>query len=240
MLEKSTNELKHIAIIMDGNGRWAKSKFMPRIFGHKKAVSNVNNVIEFCVKNNIEELTLFAFGRENWNRPKTEVDTLMDLFYETLKKQKNKLINNNVKLSIVGDKTRLNQKLLSKIYDLQDLTLKNKGLKLNIAIDYSGQWDIVSATRKIFKDFSKNKRDIQNLTEQQFSSYLCNEISNIDLMIRTSGESRLSNFMLWQLAYSELYFTEVMWPDFGEKEILLAIDYFFSRQRRFGKISEQL
>ncbi|MGQ4002058.1 polyprenyl diphosphate synthase [Francisellaceae bacterium CB299] len=234
------NLLKHIAIIMDGNGRWAKSRFKPRIFGHRNSIKSVDAVIEYCVENSIEILTLFAFGRDNWSRPEAEVADLMELFYKTLDDKTPKLHKNNVRLKVVGDKSRLSQKLLQKIYDSESFTAGNTGMELRLAVDYAGKWDILQAVKRLISECDFSKDDAKNLKEEDIASKLLAGIAPIDLMIRTSGEVRLSDFMLWQLAYAEMYFTDVMWPDFSKKEMQKAVDCFYRRQRRFGKSSEQI
>jgi len=228
--------LKHIAIIMDGNGRWAKSRFMPRIFGHRSSISQVDSSIEYCVENDIKILTLFAFGRDNWVRPKDEVDGLMDLFYKTLDSKSSKLNKNNVKLKVIGDRARLSTKLLEKIVEVESLTNDNSGLELRLAIDYAGCWDILQAVKNIVKEYVHDIAKIDDLSEQDFEKHLVSRGLPIDLLIRTSGEVRLSDFMLWHIAYAEMYFTDIMWPDFSKKELQKAVDCFYSRQRRFGKI----
>jgi undecaprenyl diphosphate synthase len=232
------NLLKHIAIIMDGNGRWAKSRFKPRIFGHRNSIKSVDSVIEYCIENSIEILTLFAFGRDNWSRPQSEVADLMELFCKTLDDKTPKLHKNNVRLKVVGDRSRLSQKLLLKINDSESFTANNTGMELRLAVDYAGRWDILQAVRKLIKDGVFNKDNIETLTEENIEVNLLAGTAPIDLMIRTSGEIRLSDFMLWQLAYAEMYFTDTMWPDFSKKEMQGAVDYFYTRQRRFGKSNE--
>ncbi|MED7819632.1 MULTISPECIES: polyprenyl diphosphate synthase [unclassified Francisella] len=240
MILAKKNVLRHIAIIMDGNGRWAKSRLKPRIFGHRNAISSVDASIEYCAENGIEVLTLFAFGRDNWLRPAQEVEDLMDLFCKTLKDKTPKLHKNNISLKVVGDKSRLSSKLLSIIAESESLTSQNTGLELRLAVDYAGRWDIVEATKAIVADVQKEKILQADITEQKFGQYLLAGQIPVDLLIRTSGEVRLSDFMLWQLAYAEMYFTDVMWPDFSKKELAKAVEYFYSRQRRFGKSGEQI
>ena len=236
----SNNAIKHIAIIMDGNGRWAKSRLKPRIFGHRSSISSVDAAIEYCVSNKIEVLTLFAFGRDNWSRPKKEVDDLMNLFYKTLNDKLPKLNKNNVVLTVIGDRTRLSSKLLGKIEECEDVTADNTGLKLRLAVDFSGKWDIVETVKKIAENVQKGDISLDDIDENLFADNIGAGKIDVDLLIRTSGEVRLSYFMLWQVAYSEMYFTESMWPDFSQKEMQKAVDYFYSRQRRFGKSGEQI
>ncbi|QIW09361.1 polyprenyl diphosphate synthase [Francisella sp. LA112445] len=240
MISAKKNTLRHIAIIMDGNGRWAKSRLKPRIFGHRNAISSVDASIEYCAENNIEVLTLFAFGRDNWLRPAQEVEDLMDLFCKTLKDKAPKLHKNNISLKVVGDKTRLSSKLLGIISETESLTSQNTGLQLRLAVDYAGRWDIVQAVKAVVDDVKDQKVLSSDITEQMFGEYLTAGNVPVDLLIRTSGEVRLSDFMIWQLAYAEMYFTDVMWPDFSKKELDKAVEYFYSRQRRFGKSGEQI
>lgn len=240
MSKAEENSLKHIAIIMDGNGRWAKSRLKPRIFGHRNAIKSVDAAIEYCAENSIKRLTLFAFGRDNWSRPKDEVDDLMRLFAKTLSDKAPKLHNNNIKLNVVGDKSRLSQELLAKIVESEELTSDNTGLNLRLAVDYAGSWDILQAVQKIIAEGSIDKHNADTLTQEQFQSYLLAGEIPVDLLIRTSGEVRLSDFMLWQVAYAEMYFTDVMWPDFTKKEMQKAVDCFYKRQRRFGMSGEQV
>ncbi|MED7788374.1 polyprenyl diphosphate synthase [Francisella sp. 19X1-34] len=240
MISAKNNTLRHIAIIMDGNGRWAKSRLKPRIFGHRSAISSVDASIEYCAENNIGVLTLFAFGRDNWLRPAQEVEGLMDLFCKTLKDKAPKLHKNNISLKVVGDKTRLSSKLLNITSETESLTAQNTGLQLRLAVDYAGRWDIVQAVKAVVSDVQNQKLVSDDVTEQMFGEYLTAGSEPVDLLIRTSGEVRLSDFMLWQLAYAEMYFTNVMWPDFSKKELDKAVEYFYSRQRRFGKSGEQL
>ncbi|APC90949.1 MULTISPECIES: polyprenyl diphosphate synthase [Francisella] len=240
MTSAKENILRHLAIIMDGNGRWAKSKLKPRIFGHRNSISSVDASIEYCVEKNIEMLTLFAFGRDNWLRPAQEVADLMDLFYKTLKDKTPKLHDNNIVLNVVGDRTRLSGKLINIIEYSESLTKANTGLKLRLAVDYAGRWDIVEAAKAIARDVSAGRLSLDGVDQQGFSKYLIGGDVPIDLLIRTSGEVRLSDFMLWQLAYAEMYFTDTMWPDFSKQELNKAVEYFYSRQRRFGKSGEQI
>lgn len=226
----------HVAIIMDGNGRWAKKRLLPRVAGHAKGVKRVKEMVEHCSTLGIKYLTLFAFGRENWQRPKDEVSFLMNLLSEQITKEFYKLHEQNVKIRFVGDKTRLSVAIAEQIKDIENLTCNNQKLHLNIALDYSGTFDIVQAVNKIIES-----KPTEEITEEIFSKYLLTYPDpNPDLLIRTSGESRLSNFTLWQLAYSECYFTTKLWPDFDKKALDNAIEWFNSRERRFGKISEQL
>lgn len=226
----------HIAIIMDGNGRWAKKRLLPRVAGHARGVKRVREVVEHCVELNVPYLTLFAFGRENWKRPAEEVSFLMNLLIEHLGKEFLHLHENDVKIRFIGDRSRLEQIICDKIDFIEKLTRNNKKLNLNIAVDYSGSYDIVQAFNAIIAD-GKQK----NITEEVLEKYLLTYPDPApDLFIRTSGEMRVSNFMLWQIAYTEMYFTHKLWPDFNKKALDEAIRWFNTRERRYGMISEQL
>ena len=227
---------KHVAIIMDGNGRWAKKRLLPRATGHAKGVVRVKQIVEHCAFIGIRYLTLFAFGRDNWERPQEEVSFLMNLLSEQLSKEFYKLHEKNVKIRFIGDKLRLPKALSNKIKDIELLTVNNTKLNLNIAVDYSGTYDIVQAVNRIILD-----KPHQEVTEETFNQYILSYPDpSPDLLIRTSGEYRLSNFILWQLAYTECYFTNQLWPDFDKKSLENAVEWFNSRERRFGKTSEQL
>ncbi|MEW4982440.1 MAG: polyprenyl diphosphate synthase [Cycloclasticus sp.] len=229
---------KHIAIIMDGNGRWATQQNKPRTFGHKAGVDALKATIEACASYGIEVLTVFAFSSENWQRPAKEVSVLMDLFMLTLKSQAKRLHKNNIRLKIIGDKTRFSASLQSKINDVESLTRDNTGLTLVIAANYGGQWDIQQATLRMLEHALNEDLLVSDLELEDYLS--TSGIPDPDLFIRTGGEKRISNFLLWQIAYSELYFTDTLWPDFGKDALDLAIKYFSSRQRRFGQTGEQI
>lgn len=232
---------RHIAIIMDGNGRWAKQRHLPRVLGHQEGVKAVRKVIKLCGEIGIEVLTLFAFSSENWQRPEQEVNYLMTLFLNTLKNEIDKLAKNNVQLRMVGNLERFNQPLREWIEKSQALTAKNTGLQLIIAVNYSGQWDIVQAAQKIINQLKSGTLETEILTREIFANYLSlADLPGVDLLIRTSGEYRISNFLLWQLAYTELYFTDTLWPDFDEQELNKALHFYAQRERRFGCTSEQL
>ncbi|TLY47868.1 MAG: isoprenyl transferase [Gammaproteobacteria bacterium] len=232
---------RHIAIIMDGNGRWAKHRHLPRVLGHQEGVKAVRKVIKLCGEMGIEALTLFAFSSENWQRPEQEVNYLMTLFLNTLQSEIDKLAKNNVKLRMVGHLESFNQPLREWIDKSQALTAENTGLQLVIAVNYSGQWDIVQAAQKMVDQVKTGELKVEVLTREIFANYLSlADLPAVDLLIRTSGEYRISNFLLWQLAYTELYFTDVLWPDFDEQELNKALDFYRKRERRFGCISEQL
>ena len=228
---------QHIAIIMDGNGRWAKKRLLPRISGHRRGLETVKMVITQCQKLNIPFLTLFAFSTENWLRPTQEVDFLMSLFQDSIKKESSSLIKNNIRFKLIGDRKPFPKKLIDKIKELESLSEENTGLTLSVAINYGGRWDIVNAVNKYrkknhFKKPFTQKNLIQNLS--------LNFAPDPDLLIRTGGEKRISNFLIWQFSYTELYFTETLWPDFNEKAFTSALIEFQKRERRYGKTSEQL
>lgn len=232
---------KHVAIIMDGNGRWAKSKGKIRTFGHKAGVESVRAAVSFARKNGIESLTLFAFSSENWNRPAEEVSVLMDLFNFVLNSEAKKLNKNDVKLKIIGDKSGFDDKLVKKINKAEELTKHNTSLILNIAANYGGRWDIVDTAKKLASEVKDGKLAVDDIDESKFDQLNClSEQAELDLLIRTGGERRISNFLLWQCAYAELYFTPTLWPDFDEKAFQLAVDDFSERQRRFGLTGEQV
>ena len=226
---------EHIAIIMDGNGRWAKIRHENSIQGHIKAKKSVRESIEFCVEKKIKYLTLFAFSTENWKRPKLEVQALMNLLNNVISDELNTLKNQNIKLKVIGDLSPLPKKTKESLELAINETSKNKGLCLILAINYSGKWDIFNATKKILE--TKQKLDLANFNEKVFEKNLSTyNIPDPELIIRTSGEERISNFYLWQAAYSELYFTDILWPDFNKNELNNAIFEFKNRNRRFGKL----
>ncbi len=232
---------RHIAIIMDGNGRWAKKRLLPRIAGHKAGVDAVHNVVKYCVEKKIQVLTLFAFSSENWRRPVQEVDYLMSLFHTMLEREINKLHKQNIQLRILGDKLRFDEKLRQQITHAEQLTRQNTGLKLIIAANYGGQWDICEAVRAIAVNVKNNLLAPDDISPAMIESHLSTaDLPLPDLLIRTSGEQRVSNFLLWQLAYAEFYFTEVLWPDFTAEECDKAVAFYMNRERRFGATSEQL
>ncbi len=230
---------KHIGIIMDGNGRWAKKRLLPRFIGHQKGLSAVKRVVSHCSELGIEALTLFAFSTENWKRPKDEVNKLMGLFLKALQKEVQKLSENNVQLRIIGDRTAFNDEIQKHIALAEESTKNNTGLLLTIAANYGGRADIVDAVKQW--QLANPKKPISELTEDAVGQFIAlSDVSEPDLLIRTGGEQRISNFLIWQMAYAELYFTDVLWPDFGEKEIDEAILSFSKRERRFGQTSEQV
>lgn len=230
---------KHIAIIMDGNGRWAKQRHFPRFIGHQKGLNAVKRVVSYCSEIGVEALTLFAFSTENWKRPSDEVNKLMGLFLKALQKEVSKLSENNVQLRIIGDKSAFSEDIQAYIKKAEAQTASNTGLVLNIAANYGGRADIISAVKAWHA--AHPEKQVSELTEAALTPYLAAaDIAQPDLLIRTGGEQRISNFLIWQVAYAELYFTPALWPDFGEKEIDLAIESYANRERRFGKTSEQV
>lgn len=229
---------RHIAIIMDGNGRWAKKRFMPRIAGHKRGVETVRNTVKACSELGVEYLTLFAFSSENWRRPAEEVSFLMQLFMLALEQEVAKLHKNNIRLKIIGDRSRFDGKLVEMIDRAESLTRNNTGLTLTIAANYGGRWDLVQAARRMLE---ANPGLAPTFREEDLEPYLSTSYApEPDLFIRTGGEQRISNFLLWQLAYAELYFTDTLWPDFNTLALKRAIKSFQQRERRFGRTSEQL
>lgn len=232
---------RHIAIIMDGNGRWAKQRFMPRIAGHRAGVEAARKVVKACAKQQIEVISLFAFSSENWRRPPQEVSSLMEIFITGLEREISMLHENNIQLRFIGDRTRFSEKLTRKIQESEALTANNTGMVLIIAVDYGGQWDIFQAARKMVQEVEAGKLTSSELTPKHLAQHLSfADLPDPDLFIRTSGELRISNFMLWQLAYAELYFTDTLWPDFNADELEKALAHFSGRERRYGLSSEQL
>jgi len=235
------NVPKHIAIIMDGNGRWAKERGLPRIAGHREGINSVREITRICGEIGVKYLTLFTFSTENWNRPKKEVKALMTLLLSTIKKEIKELHKNNVKFSIIGDISILPERTEKGIKEGIELTSNNSGLNLILALNYGSRQEILSAVNNIISDINKKDIEIDSIDENIFSSYLyTNNFPDPDLLIRTSGELRISNFLLWQSAYTEMYLTDTYWPSFRENELFQAIFDFQNRERRFGKTSEQL
>jgi undecaprenyl diphosphate synthase len=231
----------HIAIIMDGNGRWAKEKGKDRIFGHYEGVISVRSAVEACMEASVKYLTLYAFSTENWNRPKLEVDALMELLVSTLHTEMASLHKNGVRLHVIGNFESLPAICQQQLQNAIDLTVNNTSLNLVLALSYSAKWEIALATKTIAQDVKSGKLDIDDINEDLISQYLNTaHLPDPELMIRTSGECRISNFLLYQLAYAELYFTDVHWPDFRKEHLFQAIINFQNRERRFGKISEQI
>ena len=232
---------RHIAVIMDGNGRWAKKKGAARIFGHRSAVKSVHEVTETCAELGVEYLTLYAFSTENWGRPQEEIDGLMELLVSTIRKETKTLQKNNVRLSTIGFTDQLPVNCQMELKASIDETKYNDGLNLILALSYSGRSEIVEGVKKLIQDVKSGNVDENNINQEMLSHYLFTKnIPDPELLIRTSGEMRVSNFLLWQIAYAELFFTERLWPDFRKNDLYEAIIAFQKRERRFGKISEQL
>ncbi|HRW98744.1 MAG TPA: isoprenyl transferase [Cyclobacteriaceae bacterium] len=232
---------KHIAVIMDGNGRWAKNKGAARIFGHRNAIQAVKDVTEGCGELGIKYLTLYAFSTENWGRPKEEVDGLMELLVNTLKKEINSLHENQVKLKTIGDIGHLPKLCQDNLKEAIEATSHNSGLTLILALSYSGRWEIVEATKVIAQELKDGKISQADINEEFFSKYLKTKgIPDPELLIRTSGEMRISNFLLWQIAYTEMYITKTLWPDFRKETLYEAICEYQARDRRFGKVMESI
>ncbi len=232
---------RHIAIIMDGNGRWAKRRGLPRIAGHREGVNSVRDVVEACGQLGVEFLTLYAFSTENWKRPKDEVSMLMRLLLKALRDERDRLHQNEVRLRAIGDIAALPQDVQDELLDAIEMMRHNTGLTLILALSYSGRWDVTQAARRMVEDAAEGRLAPHQVTEQTFSSYLSTrEYPEPDLLIRTSGELRISNFLLWQLAYSEFYVTEEFWPSFRRKNLYAAVAEFQRRERRFGLVSEQV
>lgn len=226
---------------MDGNGRWAKKRYMPRTLGHKAGIQSARKIITHAAKSGIEVLTLFAFSSENWRRPGEEVDYILNLFFTALEKDIKELHKNNVQFRLIGDVAGFGEKLQQRISAAEELTRDNSGLKLVIAANYGGQWDLTQACRQIASQVAAGKLTAEQISEQLIAEHLTlADLPDPDLFIRTSGEQRISNFYLWQLAYSELYFSEQLWPDFDEAAFDQALTFFSNRQRRFGHTGEQL
>jgi len=231
----------HIAIIMDGNGRWAKQRGLPRIAGHKEGVESVRDVVEASGQLGIKYLTLYAFSTENWKRPKEEVSMLMRLLMRALRDETDKLHQNNVCVHTIGETSALPQEVQNELSDAIRKTKDNTGLNLYLALSYSGRWDLVSAVKQLASDVEKKKLSSDQVNDALIAQYLSTKnVPDPDLMIRTSGEFRISNFLLWQLAYAEIYISECYWPDFRRKELYQAIQEYQRRERRFGMVSEQL
>lgn len=230
---------QHVAIILDGNGRWAKSKGLPRNAGHTAGAKNVETICEDAYKMGIKYLTLYAFSTENWSRPDTEVEALMKLLENYLKNCLKTADKNNIRVRVIGEIGKLSEKFQERIRELEEVSSKNTGLNLTIAINYGSRDEMIRAVKHIVEDYDAGKLSSDDITVERFSEYLdTKDLPDPDLMIRTSGEQRLSNYLLWQLAYSEFYFTEVPWPDFNKKELELAIEAYNKRDRRFGGLTK--
>ncbi len=232
---------KHIAIIMDGNGRWAKQKGMLRAFGHENGTKAVRQTVETCAELGIKYLTLYAFSTENWNRPKIEIDTLMRLLVSSLKKEINTLSDNKIKLSAIGNLEALPKKVHRELLEVIELTKNNERMTLTLALSYGSREELINAVKEISHKVKNNIISSENIDESLINKHLYTQnLPDVDLVIRTSGEQRISNFLLWQIAYAELYFTSVLWPDFTKENLYEAIVEYQKRERRFGKTSEQI
>lgn len=230
---------RHLAIIMDGNGRWAKKRGMIRLMGHRRGAQAVTRAVETAVAKGVQTLTLFAFSSENWRRPQDEVSGLMDLFAKVLKSERDRLHDNGIKVQFIGDLSKFSSRLNEAIDELVSLTCNNERMVLNIAINYGGRWELMQAAKSLAIDLKNGKISEQDITEEAMQERLC-VAQDVDLLIRTGGECRISNFLLFQCAYSEFYVTDTLWPDFDEKEFDKALSYFNGRERRFGMTSEQV
>jgi len=232
---------EHVAIIMDGNGRWAQQRGKARHVGHRAGVDVVRKVMELCGQQGVKVLTLFAFSSENWQRPKTEVKLLMELFFSALNREVRRMHKRNVRLRIIGDISAFSDKLQHLIRESEKTTAANDGLLLQIAANYGGRWDITQAARTLASRVKRGELEVEQITENALAQCLsCADVRDPDLFIRTGGEKRISNFLLWQCAYTELYFCETLWPDFSKDDLLAAFRDFAGRQRRFGRIAEQV
>ena len=232
---------RHVAIIMDGNGRWARARMLPRAIGHREGVKSVRRVVEACIDREIGVLTLFAFSSENWRRPSEEVGLIMDLFVNTLKKEVDALDRNGVRLRFIGERTAFSDNLRRLIRESERHTADNRRLQLVIAANYGGQWDITQACRRLARQVADGTLQPQDICSEDISAALSMpDLPMPDLFIRTGGERRISNFLLWQLAYTELYFTDLLWPEFDAGELDRALDWYANRQRRFGRTGEQV
>ena len=232
---------RHVAIIMDGNGRWAQQKGKRRVFGHKQGVTSVKEVTEAAAELGIQYLTLYAFSTENWSRPREEINALLSLLVSTFNSETQTLIENNVRLLAIGDFNRMPSNVCEKLFETIDKTSKNNGLTLILALSYSARWEILNAAKEIARDVMSGKTKIENINFSLFSDYLSTKgVPDPELLIRTSGEYRISNFLLWQIAYTELYFTQKLWPDFRKEDFYAALLDYQSRERRFGKTGKQV
>ncbi|MCH4829389.1 MULTISPECIES: isoprenyl transferase [Flavobacterium] len=232
---------QHLAIIMDGNGRWAKQKGMLRVLGHENGTKSVRTTVETCVKLGIKNLTLYTFSTENWNRPKLEVETLMKILISSLKKELDTFTKNNIKLNSIGNLELLPNNVRKELLEVIEKTKNNNQMTLTLALSYGSREEILNAVKKISDKVKNNIISIENIDESIFNNHLyTHDLPEVDLVIRTSGEHRISNFLLWQVAYAEFYFTDVLWPDFSEKDLYEALISYQKRERRFGKTSEQV
>ncbi len=232
---------RHVAIIMDGNGRWASKRHLPRFAGHRAGVTRVREMVRVCNQRGVQVLTLFAFSSENWRRPSQEVDLLMGLFISTLRRETRDLHRNNVKLRVVGERSAFPVRLQEQIQAAEAQTANNTGLQLVVAANYGGRWDVADTARRLASQVAAGELLPEAITAEYFGRAVClGDLPEPDLFIRTGGEQRISNYLLWQLAYTELYFTDTLWPDFGEAAFDEAVLWFSSRQRRFGRTGEQV
>lgn len=232
---------KHIAIVMDGNGRWAKKRFLPRAMGHREGLKATRKIIEATANAGVKVLTLFAFSSENWSRPEDEITALMDLFVNALEKEVPQLHEKGVRIFFIGDRSQFNPELQEKINEAERITSNNEAFMLNIAANYGGRWDVVQAAKILYKKAIDKEIDIESIDESEFSKCMSTSLHvDPDLFIRTAGEQRISNFLMWQLAYTELYFSDVFWPDFNEKQLQLALQDYAQRKRKFGRTQEQI
>ncbi len=236
----SSNALRHVAIIMDGNNRWAKREGKQGISGHRAGVERIRDVLAACRQEGVEALTLFAFSSENWRRPPKEVEALMGLFYSYLKKEAKKLSAEGVVLKVIGNRARFSKRLLGAIQEAEDIASKGDAT-LAIAADYGGRWDIANAAKELAKQVAAGKRQADDISENDLSEHIStSQLPPLDLLIRTGGEYRISNFLLWQAAYAELVFSDLLWPEFDSKALKSAVENFYTRQRRFGKTGDQV
>ena len=236
-----TNIPKHIAIIMDGNGRWAKSKGQERTFGHRNAISAVRNAIAACTKADVEYLTLYTFSTENWKRPEDEVTTLMTLLSESIIKESDELMSKEIRMHVIGEIDKLPELVQEQLMNIVEITKNNSKTNLVLALSYGSQREILNAVKKIAQDVKQEKINVEDIDEKVFENHLyTKDFPPVDLLIRTSGEVRISNFLLWQIAYAELQFLDIFWPDFREEDLYQCIINYQNKERRFGKISEQI
>lgn len=241
MTQSSRTVPRHIAIIMDGNGRWAKKRLQPRFMGHRAGVRAVEGILKHCVASGVEVLSLFAFSSENWRRPGREVELLMELFSKALDEQVKKLHDNNIRLQVIGNINQFPNALQQKIRDAETLTASNDRLVLNIAANYGGRWDVTESVKTLARQVKAGEIDPENINENLIGQHLQTaRLPEPDLFIRTGGEKRISNFLIWQLTYTELYFTDTLWPEFKSADLDKAIESFARRERRFGRTSEQV
>ena len=241
MKKSLDNTPNHVAIIMDGNGRWAKLKGKSRLFGHKNGIKSVQKIVEYATKIKIKNLTLYAFSTENWNRPKREIETLMGILIDTLRKEINKMVENNVQFRCIGDISQLPDNVVKELKETIKKTSINNGLVLTLALNYGFKKELIYAIKNLALKVKKNLVNIDNIDEKIINNHLYSgNLPSVDLLIRTSGEQRISNFLLWQISYAELFFSEVFWPDFDENHFEKAINNYKKRERRFGKTSDQI